>query len=592
MLWILLLAPLAAWSDDYDLPLLTTLSPDGEELASAYRTPRPISRIAENVTVITSEQISALNVHTLNEVLQHVPGIQLDSLRTPGSWGGFHVNSLNFNHVRVILDGIVQNDLLTNFPDVGIIPARQIERIEIIKGSASAAWGPALGGVVNIITKSPDPERSAGGSAVATYGEKGTTEVNAELTGTLDRFGYYLGGGNFHSSGLLPGNGINFNHAWLKLSYNLPTDGVVTLGGSMRQAFRGLEESAPLNYRDTDDTLFYHGFIDYSQPLDSDFTFDLSVRHQSYQDKVIWGSIVPDPELPPLAFPTRQIFTSATAKLRWDTSTASLLLGSDLEHHDLLDADGNSRKLDRWAAYLNGSWTHGRFTLLPGVRFDYTDFGTNPVSVTLGSTWQLNEKSVIRGYAAQGYGLPTIYTSRQLQRIRTVQLGAETSSIPYLWLKGTLFYNYIWDIDSGDTPGGKQKEVRQGGEVEVRTTPLLGVSFGAGYTYSDNRDKDTHKPVLLSPEQSLKASLDYKSSFGLSGILSANYVWWNGAPGFGGHYSPVIWDLTLTQKIPATDNQSVEVFFNGHNLFNGSQYTSSLYKNTPRWIEGGVRFKF
>jgi vitamin B12 transporter len=58
------------------------------------------------------------------------------------------------------------------------------------------------------------------------------------------------------------------------------------------------------------------------------------------------------------------------------------------------------------------------------------------------------------------------------------------------------------------------------------------------------------------------------------------------------HYKPIIWNLHLTQKIYPDKELSPEVFFSGHNLFNGSQYWDNWYINASRWIEGGVRFKF
>jgi vitamin B12 transporter len=36
----------------------------------------------------------------------------------------------------------------------------------------------------------------------------------------------------------------------------------------------------------------------------------------------------------------------------------------------------------------------------------------------------------------------------------------------------------------------------------------------------------------------------------------------------------------------------VELFMNVHNIFNGSQYSWDAWKNTRRWVEGGIRFEF
>ncbi|WP_342673683.1 TonB-dependent receptor plug domain-containing protein, partial [Trichlorobacter lovleyi] len=53
---------------------LGIIEAQAESVVSASRSPRPASRIAENITVITADDIERLNAHTLAEVLQTVPG--------------------------------------------------------------------------------------------------------------------------------------------------------------------------------------------------------------------------------------------------------------------------------------------------------------------------------------------------------------------------------------------------------------------------------------------------------------------------------------------------------------------------------------
>ena len=136
----------------------------GVPIASTPRSPRPTSKIAENVTVITAREIAFLNAHTLAELLQTVPGIQLDKTgRTPGMFEFVTIQGANSQHLLVVVDGISQNEAGENMADLGAIPLQQIERVEIIKGGASAAWGQALGGVVDIITKSPNSDKPFSG---------------------------------------------------------------------------------------------------------------------------------------------------------------------------------------------------------------------------------------------------------------------------------------------------------------------------------------------------------------------------------------------------------------------------------------------
>ena len=117
------------------------------------RSPKPVSKTAENVTVVTASDIQLMNAHTLAEVLNMVTGVQVFGLGDPGIRANAFIQGSDAQQVTVIIDGVVLNNLSDNSVDVGLIPVQNIEKIEIIKGPASSAWGSALGGVVNIITK-------------------------------------------------------------------------------------------------------------------------------------------------------------------------------------------------------------------------------------------------------------------------------------------------------------------------------------------------------------------------------------------------------------------------------------------------------
>ena len=65
------------------------------------------------------------------------------------------LRGLGATRTLVLVDGKrVQKDSLLNAADLNMIPFAAVERIEILKDSASAIYGSdALGGVVNIITR-------------------------------------------------------------------------------------------------------------------------------------------------------------------------------------------------------------------------------------------------------------------------------------------------------------------------------------------------------------------------------------------------------------------------------------------------------
>lgn len=600
---LLLGAVAPAWAEgDAELQALGLLGGDEEQTTTTARIPRPISRIAENVTVITAEQIARLNVHTLAEVLQTVPGIQLSNIRTPGSITFFDLQGAPSAHVQVLVDGIRQNDLIENNPEIGLIPVQQIERIEIVKGAASAAWGQALGGVINVITKSPDPDRQAGGELFASAGERLTTDLRTELSGTVGRVGYYLSGGNLHSDGLLPNNGVDNNNGHGKVVYTLPEDGSLTLGVDYRSASRGVLEWPAYDIHDNADTRSLNSYLAFNYQLADNLTLDLTTFFTQKETDYFgrnWsdGALVYNPE-------SREKTGGGNARLTWGDSDYNLVTGLEYEHaqvtttETIIKADLLDRRFDRWSGYANGAVTLGRFTFLPGFRLDHNGIGSNYFSYTAGLTCRLTDGTVLRGYTANGYSLPyaLLNQSHGLQKVWTAQAGVESSDVPYLWLKGTVFYNKISNVEVADFTTGEvllHRQVRQGFELEARTIPLYGLSLRGGYTFTDAYDHDSGQRLSDVPRQSAKLAVDYDSrELGLKGTLSGNYVWWNASADYQGRYTALLWDLTLTKRLFPDDDLSPELFFSVHNIFNGSQYDQTYYKNPGRWLEGGVRWRF
>lgn len=608
MILFLLLAAVPAHCEENDDALLPLDIETSEQTVTTSRSPRPISRIAENVTVITSEQIVELNAHTLADVLQTVPGIFTYFTRTPGSASGFTLQGATQNHVQLLLDGVAQNDLTSNVSDPGSIPAHIIERIEIIKGAASAAWGPALGGVISVITKSPDRVRRFGGSGLASYGQKGTSDLQLETSGTLDRFGYYLSGSSLHSRGLLPNNGVNNKSLFGKLSYDLPSRGVVTLGMDYRSTVRGTTISPP-DYYDYQEKLsndYFSGYLSLSQPLTEKLSLDLLLREWKNRfglDQLDFAGLNYY-----LTNRINQTIRGGTAKLTWGDSLRSLVGGIDYEHAEF-DGDARfapdlttpvlvSRSMDRYGLFSNGAYTFGAVTILPGIRYDRVDISSDYFSYTLGATYQLTDKTVLRGYAARAYSLPYVLSTSALQKVWTFQTGVESSALPWLWLKGSFFYNIINDQQNDfSTALGSviiAKEKRQGVELEARTAPLYGFFVSGGYTHTDDRDRETGTRYNNYPANLAKLALHYSDKdLGFKGVLTSNYAWLRLGEGWDGHSSAIITDISLTQKLRPISELSPEIFFSGHNLFNGSQYMLNTYDNNARrWVEGGVRFKF
>ncbi len=141
----------------------------------------PSEEIEENLTVQPG------NISTL---LNELPSARIQTA-APGLGGvGLQLRGMPTRHTLVLTDGL---PLLGGEPDdFGLLqtPPLDLQRIELIKGTASALYGgSALGGVLNIVSKSP----KEGPAVLANVTSRGGRDLEAfltndsmkDLTGTL-----------------------------------------------------------------------------------------------------------------------------------------------------------------------------------------------------------------------------------------------------------------------------------------------------------------------------------------------------------------------------------------------------------------------
>ncbi|GFE61456.1 TonB-dependent siderophore receptor [Geobacter sp. AOG2] len=586
-----------AWGEEAD-ETLGLFSAWQEEASTASRAPKPLSQTAENVTVVTAPEIEAINAHTLADVLDTIPGIQIQHNGGPGITAYTFIQSTDFIHTQVYVDGVSITNVSSGFSDVSLIPANIIERVEIVKGAASSAWGQALGGVINVITKSPERGRTISGTATASIGERTTTDDSLELSGARGRLGYYLSGSLLDSKGVLPNTRIDSNRAYAKLAYDLPNHG--QLWGTYFYTHADMGDlHAPAPAYDLDekpDKLFMLGSLGVRYPLGDRLELEVSGHHSfnrtnnSYfniSDGAIWSWQT--------SLPTsivKEQVSGASAKLVWRGENNLLVAGSDYNHLELFNnsSDGSTvspftRRVDRWGIYLNDTVTVGPVSVTPGVRFDHTQTAGDQFSPSIGATWQLTGATLLRAYTARGYGLPVLgLTDSPSVKIWTTQVGAESSAIPYIWAKGTLFRNQTW----GNTV---EQHMALGTELEIRTIPVWNTSLGTGYTFTDTTRTSDGNEVNNYARHTVQVALRYNDKT-YRGVLTGRHIFWNSDPSENGHYGGLLWDLHLGATLLKRENSSLEVFFSAHNLFNGAQYYFDQIPNPGRWFEGGMRVRF
>ncbi|HJV35296.1 TonB-dependent receptor plug domain-containing protein [Geomonas sp.] len=568
------------------------------ETVSIGRAPRPASQTAENVTVVTAKDIEALNAHTLADVLNLVPGVQLEFIRTPGTVTNIFVQGSNYNHILVLIDNVPINNLADNFPDISSVTVQMIDRIEIVKGAASSSWGNALGGVINVITKNPQTERPTGGTASVSGGKAATIDGRGEVTGTVHDFGYYLTGGKLRSDGLEPNNGVDLNHFYGKVRYDLPNQGFLVATGWLSDNSQGQTQISEAGINANSDVTQYLATLSAQYPLTDRFTIDAMFRTRHLNSDVVYSII--DNGVAVQDTKDQEHSYGGVFKVSYLDDLQRLVAGVDYDYmsvhlsQPLRQADISRPSDDRIGVYLNDTFTLGRFAVTPSVRYDHSRISGNQFSPSFGITYALTDNSVVRGYTAKGYSITSLTRSDSLEDVWTSQVGIESADVPYLWLKGTLFRNETGDITHVNSLGvkSKQRQLKQGVEVEARTTPVFFTSLSLGYTYIDAKDRDTDAVLQNIPKHTLDLGVKYEDKHHLRLQLTGHYINWNLDTETDSQYRSIIWDLHLGKRFDLSENLSIELFGSIRNLFNGHQYDSSLFKNPGRWAEGGIRCAF
>ncbi len=124
----------------------------------------------------------------LPELLKEVPGLHVIESKGRGAYTVASVRGSTAAEVSVFVDGVLMNLGGEAAVDLSAIPTANVDRIEIYRGYIPARFaGASMGGVINIITKSPD---EPGGSVSVGAGSYG--KFNTSLSYAMP-----LGGGSF-----------------------------------------------------------------------------------------------------------------------------------------------------------------------------------------------------------------------------------------------------------------------------------------------------------------------------------------------------------------------------------------------------------
>ncbi|AXG73275.1 TonB-dependent receptor [Flavobacterium arcticum] len=167
------------------------------------------------VEIITPKLFKKNPTASLFESVGMVNGVQPQLNCNVCNTGDIHINGMEGPYTLILIDGMPIVSALSTVYGLNGIPNSMVERIEVVKGPASSLYGSeAMGGIINVITKSPykAPVISAD-SFLTSWGELSVDvagKINAGKATSLIGVNYF----NYNSR--IDNNGDNFTDLTLQ----------------------------------------------------------------------------------------------------------------------------------------------------------------------------------------------------------------------------------------------------------------------------------------------------------------------------------------------------------------------------------------
>ncbi|WP_443867584.1 TonB-dependent receptor plug domain-containing protein [Megasphaera sp.] len=611
-------------------------------VVTATRTEADVKMVPNTVEVITADDIEKLGATDVYSALRLADNVQIMNTST-GFGHRISMRGMSSDSTLILINGqrtaIEDTETTQNLLALDRINVHNIERIEIIRGAASAQYGSdALAGVINIITK-----KSTGKPSVTVGATTGTTNMSNYYHIDLGRQGKFSStfDMNFSKdrqwtehevSGLPvknlqgPKQSYNFSGTyelgenknlnldlgyykdklsgdWSHKEYNLGAwGGIVRLQDAKLETERR-DASLSLKGKTKKDDYMVRTF--YSK-LDK-FRFlpytALAKEYGETNKYSIWG-----------------IEAKNSHKVNGDHT---LTYGTEYDRYDVdgvnFGKDGdNGKNLNTYAAYIQDEWLLGdKWEIIPAVRYDHhSEFGSK-TTPHIGVTYLANDHNRFKANWGEGYKAPSVselymdYTHMGVLTLGNPNLRPEESKNWDLSYEGewgktfgkiTYFHNDIDNMISTRTVGGRH-DYNEYYNIDG-TTKTHGVELTLGRKLS--RDLDVKVTSNWTSASNKVASAE-SSAHGVDGIadnITTLQLAYDDHRAYG--YNATLWEQwvhdyyesdssqtysynTLNFVINKKYGDAVRLFAGVDNIFN--KKIDAIYLDGRIW-RTGIEFKF
>ncbi|MEO8257027.1 MAG: TonB-dependent receptor plug domain-containing protein [Acidobacteriota bacterium] len=205
LLWLASGLPAAAQTaqDLSQMPFAQLLELRVQQVFGAFDRLQPVTEVPSSVSIVTADEISRYGYRTLADILRGVRGFYVTDDRNYSYVGarGFNRPGDYSTRILLLVNGHRVNDNVYDQASVGSdfgIDAAMFERVEIVRGPASALYGTnALFAIVNVVTRTGaalngltfDAEAGTLGTQLVrgVFGRRLKNGMDLALSGTYER---------------------------------------------------------------------------------------------------------------------------------------------------------------------------------------------------------------------------------------------------------------------------------------------------------------------------------------------------------------------------------------------------------------------
>lgn len=165
-----------------------------EMVVTATRVPTRADELVSDTVVIDREQIEQQASRTLPEILARLAGVQISANGGAGKASSVYIRGAEPRHTILLIDGVRYGSATLGTPVWDNIPVEMIDRIEVVKGPASALYGSdGVGGVVQIFTRRASPGQPVfAPHASTTVGSESYKQITGGFSGAAGAATYSL----------------------------------------------------------------------------------------------------------------------------------------------------------------------------------------------------------------------------------------------------------------------------------------------------------------------------------------------------------------------------------------------------------------